>query len=495
MHLTGERRFSSADYQAARRWEQALDDCGSLGFNGRRISWQDFLAALARIVEETLFAPESSDAPIQIMGPVESAGLCADAIWFLGVDEDSWPATGSAHPLLPLQVQCDAAMPHASPLHDWELTQTITARLLASAPIVHFSHALQKNTMETRPSRIVLKLAGPSTPLPASTVHPIQPRTIRYHDTSRIPLPAHRAHGGASLLSAQSQCPFKAFATTRLGAQDWEPAEPGLTAMQRGQLLHHVLRAVWGGPPHGLSNLDDLHRQSDLAAFVAHHVRRTVAEKLPEGVRDRMARRYLALEEQRLAQLVTEWLEYEATRLSFRVEQVEAPAIVQIAGLTLNLRLDRIDCLNDGSLLVIDYKTGSVSIRDWELPRPQDVQLPLYATFALPEPDKAGGLVFAQVQTGKSRIAGCVTDPSATLFGGLKGNNLLMKHRLTENQLSAWRETIEQLARDYLAGEAAVDPRKYPETCVACGLQTVCRILEQQPSAVLDEEEPEVEDD
>ncbi len=495
MRLTGERRFSSADYQAARRWEQALDTCGSLGFNGRHISWQDFLAALARIIEETLFAPESIHAPIQITGPVESAGLLADAIWFLGADEDSWPATGSAHPLLPLQVQRDAAMPHASPLHDWELAQSITVRLLASAPIVHFSYALQKNTMETRPSRIVLRLAGPSTPLPGSTVEPIQPHTIRYHDTSHIPLPAHRAHGGAGLLSAQSQCPFKAFATTRLDAQDWEPAEPGLNAMQRGQLLHHVMHAVWGGPPHGLSNLDDLHRRSDLAAFVAHHVRRTVAEKLPEDVRNRMPRRYLALEEQRLVQLVTEWLGYEARRLSFHVEQVEAPAVVQIAGLTLKLRLDRIDCLNDGSLLVIDYKTGSVSIRDWELPRPQDVQLPLYATFALPEPHKAGGLVLAQVQTGKSRFAGCVTDPSTTLFGGLKGSSLLMKHRLTDDQLSAWRETIEQLARDYLAGDAAVDPRKYPETCVACGLQTLCRIQEQQPSVVLEEEEPEADDD
>lgn len=495
MHLTGERRFSSADYQAARRWEQALDTCGSLGFNGRRISWQDFLAALACIVEETLFAPESSDAPIQITGPVESAGLGADAIWFLGADEDSWPATGSAHPLLPLKVQCEAAMPHASPMQDWELAQSITARLLASAPIVHFSYALQKNTMEMRPSRLVTSVAGPSAPLPAATAQPIQPRTIRYHDTSRIPLPAHRAHGGASLLSAQSQCPFKGFATTRLGAQDWEAAEPGLTALQRGQLLHHVLRAVWGGPPHGLSNLDDLHKRSDLSAFVAHHVRRTVAEKLPDGVRDRMPRRYLGLEEQRLVQLVTEWLGYEATRLSFCVEQVEAPAVVSIAGLSLNLRLDRIDRLNDGSLLVIDYKTGNVSIRDWELPRPENVQLPLYATFALPESDKAGGLVLARVQTGKSRIAGCVTDPSATLFAGLKGNNLLMKHRLTENQLGAWRDNIEQLARDYLAGEAAVDPRKYPETCVACGLQTLCRIQEQQPLSVLDEEEPEADDD
>jgi hypothetical protein len=39
-----------------------------------------------------------------------------------------------------------------------------------------------------------------------------------------------------------------------------------------------------------------------------------------------------------------------------------------------------------------------------------------------------------------------------------------------------WRRSIEQLARDFLAGRADVNPRKYPETCERCGLQTLCRI-------------------
>ena len=50
-----------------------------------------------------------------------------------------------------------------------------------------------------------------------------------------------------------------------------------------------------------------------------------------------------------------------------------------------------------------------------------------------------------------------------------------------------WRETIEQLARDFLAGRAAVDPRAYPDTCKNCGLQTVCRILESREPADDDE--------
>ncbi len=95
----GVRPLTSAEYQAHRRWQQAVDECASLGFDGRRIEWQEFLAAFDRAVNETLFAPESQDASILIAGPAESAGLTADAIWFLGANEDDWPARGATNPL------------------------------------------------------------------------------------------------------------------------------------------------------------------------------------------------------------------------------------------------------------------------------------------------------------------------------------------------------------------------------------------------------------
>jgi hypothetical protein len=31
-----------------------------------------------------------------------------------------------------------------------------------------------------------------------------------------------------------------------------------------------------------------------------------------------------------------------------------------------------------------------------------------------------------------------------------------------------------------MAGDAEVNPREYPRTCERCGLQTLCRIQEQQ---------------
>jgi ATP-dependent helicase/nuclease subunit B len=486
MGLPGNRALSSADYQALRRWGQAVDACGSLGFDGRRIGWTDFLSALARTLDETLFAPESSDAPIQIAGPAESAGLTADAIWFLGTDEDAWPAAGSTHPLLPLQVQRQAGMPHATPLHDWELAQAITTRLLAAAPSVHFSYAMQKQDTETRPSRLITQLAGPPQPLPAELAPlSIQPLlTVAIQDVSCVPYPLSSVKGGADVLTAQSQCPFKAFATTRLAAKSWEPAEAGLTATQRGQLLHDVLHSVWGGAPRGIRSHQELQRLPHLRTFVADHVRSVLREKMPAGARERMPRRYLELEEVRLIQLVVEWLEYELARLPFTVKETEVTHSIDLAGLALRLRLDRIDRLSDGSMLIIDYKSGDVSPKAWELPRPDDVQLPLYAGFALEE--EPGGLVFAKVRSREASFVGRVMDAKATLFDHLNGTHSLAKSKLTSGQLSEWRQYIEQLARSFVAGRADVDPREYPKTCERCGLQTLCRVQEEENRARLE---------
>jgi RecB family exonuclease len=179
----------------------------------------------------------------------------------------------------------------------------------------------------------------------------------------------------------------------------------------------------------------------------------------------------------------------------------EARQTISIAGLQINLRLDRVDRLIDGSPLVIDYKTGTIGPDSWDLPRPDDVQLPLYKVFGLgqnliPTQDAAatGGLVFAKVRPGEACFAGRVADPKATLIADLKGTSSLAKRKLTSAEESAWRVYIEQLALDFLHGRANVDPREYPKTCERCGLQSVCRVREIENHARFEREE-DLEDD
>jgi ATP-dependent helicase/nuclease subunit B len=491
---------TSVEFQTLRRWQQALDTAGSLGFDGRRIPWQDFLSELEHAINDILFAPQSSDAPIQIAGPSESAGLTADAIWFLGANEESWPAVASMHPFLPAYVQRESGMPHSSHQLDWQFASAITSRLLASAPEVHFSFAAQKDDAETRPSRLISQLATAAEPLPSHLAPPPhdEPIAVFFNDATSVRFSLNHLRGGASVLSSQSQCPFKAFATARLDAREWDAAEAGLSAKQRGQLLHAVLHSMWSGRRPGIKSRDDLFAIKDLAAFVGTHVKAGMQSALPAGISAQMPPMYLELEEIRLARLLSEWIEFEKSRAPFTVEQTEVQRTVTIAGLSMNLRLDRVDRLVDGSPLVVDYKTGSVDPRSWDLPRPDDLQLPLYKVFGL-EPlqpslfdsyggPARGGLVFAKVRAGETCLAGRVANPKDTINSDLPGNSALVKRKLTGLEESQWKEYIRQMADDFIHGRAEVNPRDFPKTCERCGLQSICRIQEPENRATVEED-------
>jgi ATP-dependent helicase/nuclease subunit B len=483
---------TSAEFQAVEAWRSAVESCGTLGFDGRRITWREFLGELHVTLEESIFAPESEDAQILITGPAESAGMTADAIWFLGADEDAWPARGNLDPLLPAEIQRAAAMPHSSPQDDWDLGAAMTRRLLASAPEVCFSYPLQRDGVEMRASRLIASFAGtpqsiPPALLPAPAGQPLTQivedlATIPYRPLATDPAPIPISlKGGVSLLTAQSQCPFKAFAISRLDAERWDAAEPGLTPAERGKLLHAAMRSVWSGPPQGIRTSKELHAIGDLQAFAREHVRVSLDAELPPRAHDSMPARYLEVEADRLTNLIADWLAFEKTRIDFEVIDTEEKRSRTIAGLSLTVRFDRLDRLNDGTVLVVDYKTGNVSPSAWDSDRPDDIQLPLYAGFGLDrETEPVGGLVFAKVKPGEMCFAGRVGAAAATLQPGLKGNSSLLKNPLTLDQLIDWRNTIEELARNFLAGFSGVDPRDPTKTCSRCDLHALCRIRERE---------------
>ena len=170
--LPGERTFSSAEFQAWQRWTKRSIPAVHLGFDGHRITWSEFLTALARILDDTLFAPESSDAPIQIAGPAESAGLTADAIWFLGADEEAWPATGSTHPLLPTSVQREPACPMPRCARTGNSRNPSPGASCIPHPSSISVLQRARRRYETRPSRLIAQLGRPASASSRPLFHP-----------------------------------------------------------------------------------------------------------------------------------------------------------------------------------------------------------------------------------------------------------------------------------------------------------------------------------
>jgi hypothetical protein len=95
--------------------------------------------------------------------------------------------------------------------------------------------------------------------------------------------------------------------------------------------------------------------------------------------------RYLHLEQTRLLGLLQEWLELEAARTPFSIADTELATTASINGIDIKLRIDRIDRLDNGCHVIVDYKTGSANARNLGNERMAEPQLPLYA-LAIGEP-------------------------------------------------------------------------------------------------------------
>jgi ATP-dependent helicase/nuclease subunit B len=492
----------SVRFQAQKRWERLLSEIALLDMDGARMRCDDFLNLLELHAMETIFAPESRDAPIQIMGPLESSGQQFDAVWFLGTDDNHWPMRSRPHPLLPPGIQRQYDMPHATPESDWQIAQTVTQRLLGSTQHIVFSYSQRDNDGDLRPSPVIAALfADAMHPETATELWPTEKELFvetleEIADTpNMLPWPREQTAGGSEVLRSQAACPFQAFAINRLRAESLNTREWGLSAAERGNLLHEIMRRLWSGPaPQSLRSNDDLIAaiaENRLGEILDGHIAAVFAKLSRDSADDSWMQAYLASEQQRLRTRLEEWLQVEAHRRPFTVEACEQGLRnVHVGDLRLNLRADRIDLLPDGSRLLIDYKTGEVSAAAWKGERLEEPQLPLYAVYGNVE--HVSGLLFAQIRAGKTHFQGRVRDALTQLDADLKASSGLVKEPYSEGMRDGWERALLNLAEDFLHGNAAVDPRD-SKVCQYCPLPGVCRIAESQLDQS-DQEEEERDD-
>lgn len=507
----GLRTEDSAAYQARQRWSSLLDDMAQLSFDGSQPSWGEFLRLVQEQAAKTIFALESLAPPIQILGAFESSGQGFDAVWFLGADDQQWPATGRPHPLLPAWLQRETGMPHASAEMDWLLGQEATRRILASAPRVVLSYPIQDKGVMLRASPLLPGL-GPAAATPAAAGPAPSPVVGRASadlgallsptaleriadDSGQVPWPAEQSAGGAEILKRQAACAFQSFAARRLEARPLGELDLGLDAAERGTLLHKVMERLWStepGDPLRLHTHDDLVQaaaQGSVTALVTHHIDAEFATRQPNAEAGAWQQAYFACERERVLERVLAWLDCELERRPFTVSALEqtVPAI-HVGGLQLKVRPDRIDTLADGTHLLLDYKTGAVAVNAWSGARPEEPQLPLYAVFG--NVDQVSSVAFAQVRADQTALLVRAEDAAEQVAASLGPATL--KNRLDHEIRDEWRSALVTLAGQFVAGDARVNPRNGAKTCKWCPLPGLCRVHAQRE---LDEEEDDSEAD
>ncbi|MEZ5393002.1 MAG: hypothetical protein R2724_09040 [Bryobacterales bacterium] len=67
------------------------------------------------------------------MDLLESAGAEAEHLWAMGMDDESWPAPARPNPFLPIKLQRERGLPHASAEVELAFARVETQRLLEEA--------------------------------------------------------------------------------------------------------------------------------------------------------------------------------------------------------------------------------------------------------------------------------------------------------------------------------------------------------------------------
>jgi hypothetical protein len=258
----------------------------------------------------------------------------------------------------------------------------------------------------------------------------------------------------------------------------------------RGQLLHAALQKLWVRlrDSKGLAALSE--------AALDATIQRCVEEAADETVRRSPSPKprvaapndaqgdlfgepqrspALSRECRRATRLIRALCAVERERAPFRVESTELDSKLTLKGAELRIRIDRVDALESGGRAILDYKSGRRTIADWYGERPSHPQLLAYLA-ALG--DDVVAMATVNVTAREVRFDGIAN--SAELLPKVKG----VEGAFGTDPLDAWPTRraewlarVEQMAADFLAGRAVVDPK--PGACDYCHVASICRIADR----------------
>ena len=432
----GDSTLDSEDFQLVNRWRELLNELARLELVSPSMTFAEANAELVSMAGETVFQPEMDAAVVQVLGPLEAAGLAFDQLWVAGLTADQWPPAKQPMALLSRRLQRHYGMPDADPLDTTDFAARVLGRLSGSAPICRFSYPISAADAEQAPTTLIGQLDCESAPddpgWHAGKLHGIAGTTVLDHDPVPTLLPDEVVGGGAGTIQRQCSEPFAAFVNARLGVTGLQAIAAGLSPLMRGNLVHNALFCLYEETP----------SQSDIRNWGAHETEGRVEKAVEraflryERHADRVLDALLALERQRTAALLMEVVRVDRERQDFSIDAVEVSVDFNLGGVPLGLRIDRIDRYDDGAIAILDYKTGAPKRFLDSAGDPVDMQLVVYAC-ALSDPVAALGLYNID---------------SREIAIDAAGRTSMDSERWAES-LTRWSETAEQAAAGLANGD------------------------------------------
>jgi probable DNA repair protein len=394
----GDKPLDTAEFQLFNRWRDLLNELSRLDVVRPRMHLAEAVARLTSFAAETIYQPETGPGIVRLLGTLEAAGLEFDHVWVSRLDANRWPPDAHPLPFVSRSLQRKREMPDATPADTLEFSRRVLQRLAASAANVVLCWPEAEQDLELAPSPLLAPYLdqgagkGEDPGWHAALLCGGDDVDRQQNDAVPPIRAGEKVSGGATTVQRQVDDPFSAFAYGRLGVKDLRAIEPGVPASTRGTITHRALHQL----------LIDKPASSEIAAWTGTEldgrIERSVDAALAKHVRfaDGVLLRLFAIERRRLCALLRKFLAEETRRQAFVVLSVEESKRFFRHGVQLDLRIDRIDRLADGTLLIVDYKTGAAKNLLTQAGKPKHLQLVVYAS-AMDE--AVGGLVLINVDS------------------------------------------------------------------------------------------------
>ena len=462
----GSSELSAEEQTLVEIWKEALSEFASLALIAGPVSLDFALGQFDEVLSGRGWESGDWFSPVQIFDSADAHGLRFDAAIAVGLSEDSWPPILRPLPFIPLPLQRSAGVPGSDPQQTRREHYRQTNAILGAAPDIVATFSERLAPVARRFVRVTKRDVSIWTGALARDSY--SPTALDVGDDSYAPpfKATEAAYGGTGILKAQSLCPFRSFAENRLRATRPEDACFGFDARDRGSFLHAAMEQVWRELG-SLSKLRALDRNA-----LEEMVRSAVDSTVKDDGSSPLHELAISTERQRLKELILEWLAIERQRKQpFTVEHMEERRSFELEGLHLRLRVDRIDRLDNGGVLLIDYKSGEQKAKNLAGNRPAEPQLLVYAA-SLEEPVE--GVFFAQMKPRDLKGVGFSRTPhfpeKSKSSGSVRSD--------WDDYLEQSRAAIQKLAAEFIGGYAAVDP--LPGACSFCNQKPLCRIAEQR---------------
>lgn len=448
-------KFTTQETAALALWPEFLLKFSAASSSFNRLTLKEALWLLEAILESSYLPnSEQSDAAITFLTPGAALALPFAGLW--------WSGSLFGKSLFPLKsppwLVKSAIERYQSEPDDQMVVNAVLGNVREEAIFSSSRYDLHGEEQEMNETVV-------SFPPLKSIVAPSssdQGNCVVVSESDSLPVWQELTAFNSRTCSLIARCPVRAFLELRFKTTCAEELTKwGIGRVERGIVVHQMLEQFWR----------EVRSQKNLLTLRTDEIVREL-KRLFRNLIDQYnySSTIKELEEAYLLPLLANWLNFEKKRPAFTVLALEQKYRLKLGDLTLNLRIDRIDELASGDLLLIDYKTGlqHFSLAKWLREPLLEPQLMLYH---LAEP-RLSGLAIAELNQEEMLLHNFGLAELNSTWERLNG--VMEKSWSWSDWDRHWQQQIFDLLQNFRVGLTPLQPADV-DSCKNCYLKPFCR--------------------